>query len=109
MFAELIAQFKQKMVMLTDKGFVSHRGNPDNMMVCGQKRWNVRMVVEVVLSMLTTVCHCKKMRHPVADYFEARLGLIPCPSSMFLHNGMACARTNMVLSGFLSINSAFNI
>ncbi|NTU50675.1 MAG: hypothetical protein HGA87_07385 [Desulfobulbaceae bacterium] len=73
MFAGLIAQFKQKMVVLTDKGFVSHRGNPDNMMVCGQKRWNVRMAVEVVLSMLTTVCHCKKMRHPVADYFEARL------------------------------------
>ena len=32
------------------------------------------MIVETVLSMLTTVCHFKKISHRVWDYFRARLG-----------------------------------
>jgi hypothetical protein len=32
------------------------------------------MVVETMLSMLTTVCHFKKITHRVWSYFESRLG-----------------------------------
>ena len=34
------------------------------------------MKVETALSMLTVVCHIKKMRHRVWDYFEARLAYL---------------------------------
>jgi hypothetical protein len=32
-----------------------------------------RMIVETVLSMLTTICHFKKVMHRVWGYFKARL------------------------------------
>ena len=32
------------------------------------------MIVETVLSMLTTVCHFKKLFHRVWEYFKAHLG-----------------------------------
>ena len=31
------------------------------------------MVIETILSMLTTVCHFKKVAHRIWDYFESRL------------------------------------
>ncbi len=31
------------------------------------------MLMETVFSMLTTVCHFKKMAHRIGEYFEARL------------------------------------
>jgi hypothetical membrane protein len=43
------------------------------MKVCPRGTWNVRMIVEGVLSMLTTVCHFKKIGHRVWAYFQARL------------------------------------
>src|SRR6516165_3770439 len=35
--------------------------------------WEDRMLVETVLSMLTVVCHFKKVMHRVWEYFHARL------------------------------------
>jgi hypothetical protein len=72
-FQPLIAQFQDEMVVLTDTGFHSKQGNPQNMKVCRRGTWNVRMIVEQVLAMLTTVCHFKKVGHRVWDYFRARL------------------------------------
>jgi hypothetical protein len=43
------------------------------MKVCPRGTWNVRMIVEGVLAMLTTVCHFKKVGHRVWGYFQARL------------------------------------
>lgn len=34
------------------------------------------MLIETVLSMLTVVCHTKKMRHRLAEYFRTHVGLI---------------------------------
>ena len=73
MFQALIEPFAEMMVVLTDHGFHAVAGDPPNMKVCQRGEWNVRMVIETVLSMLTTVCHFKKMAHRVWDYFEARL------------------------------------
>lgn len=43
------------------------------MKICQRGTWNVRMLVETVLSMLTNVCHSKQMHHRVWEYFRARL------------------------------------
>jgi hypothetical protein len=34
------------------------------------------MLIETVLSMLTVVCHAKKMRHRLASYFQTHVGLM---------------------------------
>lgn len=73
LFQPLVAQFQDEMVVLTDTGFHAKEGDPPNMKVCPRGTWNVRMVVETVLSMLTTVCHFKKVGHRVWEYFQARL------------------------------------
>jgi hypothetical protein len=72
-FRELIAQFEVQMIVLTDTGFHAQVGDPVNLKVCPRGTWNVRMVVETVLSMLTNVCHFKKISHRVWKYFKARL------------------------------------
>jgi len=59
----LIAQFDGRMIVLTDTGMHSARGDAPNMKVCKRGTWNVRMVVETVLSMLTVVCRFKKVGH----------------------------------------------
>ena len=46
------------------------------MKVCQRGTWNVRMLVEMVLSLLTTVCHIKKMCHRVWAYFRAHVAWI---------------------------------
>jgi hypothetical protein len=73
MFQPLVAQFREEMVVLTDTGFHAQAGDPPNMKVCPRGTWNVRMVVETVLSMLTVVCHFKKVGHRIWRYFQARL------------------------------------
>jgi hypothetical protein len=72
-FHPVIAHFADHMIVLTDTGFHAKAGDPANMKICQRGTWNVRMLVETVLSMLTTVCHFKKMSHRVWDYFRARL------------------------------------
>jgi len=59
-FRSLIADFQDETVVLTDTAFHSTEGDPPNQKVCKRGTWNVRMVVETILSMMTTVCHLKK-------------------------------------------------
>jgi hypothetical protein len=70
---ELIADFQEEMVVLTATGFHAKTGDPPNMKVCPRGTWNVRMVVETVLAMLTTVVHFKKVSHRSWPHFMARL------------------------------------
>lgn len=72
-FRPMVAQFAQSMVVLVDSGFHGEDPDPPNMKVCRKGTWNVRMVVETVLAMLTVVCHLKKIAHRVWGYFLARL------------------------------------
>jgi hypothetical protein len=72
-FQPLIARFEDQMVILGDTGFHAREGDPSNLKVCQRGQWNERMKVETVLSMLTLVCHFKRMMHRVWDYFRARL------------------------------------
>src|SRR5262249_34054771 len=41
--------------------------------LCQRGAWEDRMLVETVLSMLTLVCHLKKVMHQGWAYFQARL------------------------------------
>lgn len=72
-FQPLVAKFQDQMVVLSDLGFHAARGDPPNLKLCRRGEWNERMKVETVLSMLTLVCHFKKVMHRGWDYFRARL------------------------------------
>jgi hypothetical protein len=72
-FHPLSAQFDGQMIVLTDTGFHAQTGDPGNLKVCPRGTWNTRMLVETVLSRLTTVLQSKKMSHRVWAYFRARV------------------------------------
>jgi len=72
-FQPLVAQFDGQMIVLADPGLHAKTGDAANMQVCPRGTWNTRMVGETVWSMLTTVCHSKKVGHRVWAYFRARL------------------------------------
>lgn len=72
-FHPLIEQFEDRMIILADSGFNAKTGNPKNLKVCRRGTWNVRMVVETVLSMLTVVNHFKQVKHRIWQYFKMRL------------------------------------
>lgn len=72
-FQPVIAQYQEQMVVLADRLFSLKEGNPSNLLICKRGEWNVRMMIETVLSMLHTVCHLKRIAHRVWTYFRARL------------------------------------
>jgi hypothetical protein len=72
-FTELIADFQDEMVILTDMAFHGAGGDPPNQKACKRGTWNVRMVVETVLSLLTTVVRLKKLSHRTWHNLRARL------------------------------------
>lgn len=72
-FHPLITRFEDKTVVFADHGFYSKEENPANLKICQRYTNNERMIIETVLSMLTTVCHFKKVMHRFWRYFQARL------------------------------------
>jgi len=72
-FQWLIRQFEEQMIVLSDTGFHAAAGDPSNLKLCQRGEWQDRMLVETVLSMLTVVCHFKRVMHRVWAYFHARL------------------------------------
>jgi hypothetical protein len=63
------------MIVLTDTGFHAQMGDPSNMKVCPRGTWNTRMLVETVLSRLTTVFQSKKMGHRVWSLLPGARGV----------------------------------
>jgi len=72
-FQGLMRQFDERMIVLSDTAFHAAEGDPANLKLCQRGEWQDRMLVETVLSMLTLVCHCKKVMHRVWASFHARL------------------------------------
>lgn len=72
-FQQLVDDLAEQMVIFSDKGFEKQGWNPTNLRTCKRGEWNVRMVVETVLSMLTYVVDFKHSRHKLWEYFEAKL------------------------------------
>jgi hypothetical protein len=72
-FPPLLEAFEGEMIVLSDTAFHAKEGDPPNLKLCGRGTWNTRMLVETVLSMLTGVCHVKKVLHRTWTAFQARL------------------------------------
>ncbi len=72
-FHDLITDFQDEMVILTDMAFHRAEGDPPNQKACKRGTWHVRMVVETVLSLLTTVVGLKKVSHRTWRNLAARL------------------------------------
>src|SRR6266581_1287958 len=69
----LIRQVDGRMIVLSDTALHAAEGDPANLKLCQRGEWEDRMLVETVLSMLTLVCHFKKVMHRGWAYFQARL------------------------------------
>jgi hypothetical protein len=72
-FQWLVRQCEGRMIVLSDTAFHAAEGDPANLKLCQRGEWEDRMLVETVLSMLTGVCHFKKVMHRIWAYFHARL------------------------------------
>src|SRR5262245_37956070 len=72
-FQWLIRHVDGRMIVWSDTGFHAAEGDPTNLKLCQRGEWEDRMLVETVLSMLTLVCHLKKVMHRGWAYFQARL------------------------------------
>ncbi len=83
-FQWLIRQFEERMIVLSDTAFHAAEGDPANLKLCQRGEWQDRMLVETVLSMLTLVCHCKKVMHRVWAYFHARLAFTMAAFNMLV-------------------------
>jgi len=75
-FHRLLAKYDGQMIVLCDSGFHAQAGDPPNCKICKRGTWNERMLIETLFSMLTTVCHTKKMRHRLWRYLQARLAYL---------------------------------
>lgn len=75
-FHPLIEKVVDEMIVFADTHFHAASGDPSNLKICPRGTWNDRMVIETVLSMLTTVCHFKKVFHRTWAQFEARLAFM---------------------------------
>lgn len=73
-FQHIVEGVENAMVVFADEGFQKNDWHPENLRLCKPGEWNGRMVIETVLSMLTYVCHFKKVMHRVWSYFKTRLG-----------------------------------
>src|SRR5947208_16163884 len=72
-YQDLLNRFWSLRTVLSDTGFHAAEGDPSNLKLCQRGEWQDRMLVETVLSMLTLVCHLKKVMHRGWAYFQARL------------------------------------
>ena len=73
-FQHLVEGVRDEMVVFADTGFAKSDWSPPNLRICRRGEWNDRMLIESILSMLTVVCHLKKVRHRCWTYFKTRLG-----------------------------------
>jgi hypothetical protein len=95
-FQPLMAQFDGQMIVLTDTGFHAQTGDPGNMQVCPRGTWHTCMLVETVLSRLTTVFHSKHMGHRVWASFRARVAWTMAVFHLLARWGMEIDEHDMI-------------
>lgn len=83
-FQRLVDKFRDDMVIFSDAGWKKVDWHPTNLRICQRGEWNVRMVVETVLSMLTRICRIKHMAHFSWHYFETHLCYTLCLFNLLL-------------------------
>ena len=72
-FQHIVDNVSDQMVVFADKGFTKVDWHPANLRVCRRGEWNDRLLIETIFSMLTRVCHLKKVSHRCWAYFKTRL------------------------------------
>ena len=88
----------------SDTAFHATEGNPTNLKLCERGEWEDRMLVETVLSMLTVVCHFKKVMHRVWTYFHARLAFTMAAFNVLVQwHGLSPTRRASCLSRWLNL------
>jgi hypothetical protein len=88
-FQPLVKAVVDEMIVLADTHFHSAQGDPPNLKICPRGTWNDRMLIETVLSMVTTVSHFKKIFHRTWTQFQARLGyMMACFNILVQWNGL---------------------
>lgn len=75
-FLPLVAALEDESIVLADTGFNAADGIPANLKLCERGTWNERMLVETALSLVTMVCHLKKVFHRTRPHFQARLAYV---------------------------------
>lgn len=75
-FLPLVAALEDETIVLADIGFNDADGIPPNLKLCPRGTWNERMLVETALSLVTTVCHLKKVFHRTRHHFQTRLAYV---------------------------------
>jgi hypothetical protein len=73
-FQHIVESVLDDMVVFADTGFKKKGWHPHNLRLCQRGEWNDRMMIETTLSMLTLVCHFKKVMHRKWPYFKSRVG-----------------------------------
>ena len=89
------------MIVLSDTAFHATEGDPSNLKLCQRGEWQDRLLVETVLSMLTLVCHLKKVMHRGWRIFR-RAWRAPWPPSMCWSSGTV----EPYASGFVPLSIA---
>jgi hypothetical protein len=73
-FQQIVDAVAEQTVVFADTGFRKSDWHPEHLKICERGEWNDRMIIETTLSMLTLVCHFKKVMHRVWAYFKSRVG-----------------------------------
>ena len=73
-FQHVVESVLDDMVVFADMGFRKVDWHPHNLRLCQRGEWNDRMMIETTLSMLTLVCHFKKVMHRKWAYLKSRIG-----------------------------------
>jgi hypothetical protein len=83
-FLPLVEALEDHSIVLADTGFNDADGIPANLKLCPRGTWNERMLVETALSLVTTVCHLKKVFHRTRHHFQARLAYVAAMFNILL-------------------------
>ena len=73
-FQYLVDDVASTTIVFSDTGFEKKDWHPTNLHICKRGEWNVRMLMETALSMLTYIYDFKHSRHKVRQYFKTKLG-----------------------------------
>jgi hypothetical protein len=73
-FQHVVESVLDQMIVFADVSFAKKGWHPANLRLCNRGEWNSRMMIETALSMLTLVCHFKKVMHRRWAYFKSRVG-----------------------------------
>lgn len=84
-FRPVAEQYEGHTITLADLGFRKAGAPGRNLKLCPPKTWNERMTMETVFSLVTTVCHLKKLWHRAVDYLTAHLAYVAALLNCLVH------------------------